>query len=429
MKRFDYLKLSLTIGNYKKLPWWMTAFGIVDEPAESWKQDPYEGRIVRESWGYSVVIAGELVKIEDANAKIPLFNMLDEVTVDKSWIANCGTPVASLVGSLLVNQMLLVDNFGTKIPYIAENISIRAIEGKILQIKADHVAGKEKDPAKIYPEDYLKMAQGIEFLKQTPTLSVYSLTEKNILPPDGLEAKKKELMIKYQGKLDDPVQLAAFEAELLEFDTAYMKGDPSFGKLVSGKVHKNARRKLFLSSGAEGGLKGNMVPVTESLLEGVELTPQKYAAQVNGARAGSYFRGVDTIKGGVSGSISIRVFSTFEVKDGDCGSTVGVERIYTKFNIHNLVGRLLAGTEKRIENISEANNYLGKLIRVRSPGTCWEKGERFCSTCAGPSLSAYKKGLIIPATNMTSAIMGASMAAMHKNTTTTARFALDKVIS
>lgn len=429
MKRFDYLKQSLKIGNYSKLAWWMTAFGIVEEPADSWKADPYEGRIVREPWGFSVVIGGQLVKIDDANPKQPLFHMLEEVQIDRDWIVNCKGPTTTLVGALLANQILIVDNFGAKIDYIPENISIKAIETKILQLKADYVPGKEKDPTKIYPDDYLNMAKGVEFLKQTPTLSVYSLTERNILPPEGLKAKKKELLEKYAGKLDDPVQLAAFEAELLAFDTEYMKGDPSFGKLVSGKIHKNARRKLFLSSGAEGGLKGAMVPVTESLLEGVELTPEKFAAQVNGARAGSYFRGVDTIKGGVSGSISIRVFSTFEVKEGDCGSMTGVERIYTKPNLSNLVGRMIIGSTKRIENISEAGNYLGKLIRVRSPAFCLEKGERFCSACAGPSLSAYKKGMIIPATNMTSAIMAASMAAMHKNTTTTAKFALDKVIS
>jgi hypothetical protein len=107
MKRFDYLKQSLKIGNYSKLAWWMTAFGIVEEPADSWKADPYEGRIVREPWGFSVVIGGQLVKIDDADPKQPLFHMLEEIQIDRDWIVNCKGPTTTLVGALLANQILI----------------------------------------------------------------------------------------------------------------------------------------------------------------------------------------------------------------------------------------------------------------------------------------------------------------------------------
>ena len=87
------------------------------------------------------------------------------------------------------------------------------------------------------------------------------------------------------------------------------------------------------------------------------------------------------------------------------------------------MGRRISGTPegKLVENINEANNYLGKVVRVRSTQYCKSPGQTYCTTCAGERLSRFKKGLAIPATDMTSAILAASMAAMHKNTTTTAK--------
>jgi hypothetical protein len=247
--------------------------------------------------------------------------------------------------------------------------------------------------------------------------------------PPGFKEKKAALIKEYEGQLKDPVKLAEFEERLMEIDKEHMKGDPSYGKLVSGKVHRNARRKLVLASGAEGGLNGIMVPVTESLAEGVPLTPENFAAQVNGSRSGSYFRGVDTVKGGVSSKRAVRAVSAYTVEQGDCGTTLGVLKSYNKFNIDNLVGRVIVGSKKPVENISEAENYLGKSIRVRSPAYCKLSTTSFCEMCAGFRLARFKDGLIIPATDLTSAIMAASMAAMHNNVTSAAVFDLESNVS
>ena len=172
-----------------------------------------------------------------------------------------------------------------------------------------------------------------------------------------------------------------------------------------------------------------MVPVTQSLAEGIPLTPENFAAQVNGSRSGSYFRAVDTVKGGVASKKAIRSLSAYMVKDGDCGDTLGLGKNYNKHNIANLVGRVVAGSKKPIENINEASNYLGKVVRVRSPAFCKLGPQQYCSTCAGPRLSRFREGLTIPGTDLTAAIMAASMAAMHKNVTTTAYFDLENNVS
>lgn len=432
MKRIEFLKQSLTWKCYRKTAWMISVFSVIREPEDAWKKDPYVGRIVSHPWGYSFVNENsELVKIEDAKTGVPIFSMLEEISIDPTWIINLDKPLLTLIGSLFVNQILLVENFGPKVPFVAEDVDIRKIESIVISKRAEAVPGQAKDPGKIYLDEYLGMATSIEFLKTISNLSVYSLTERNILPPAGIEKFKADLIKEYEGRLDDPVNLAEFEKKLIAFDTEYLKGDPSDGKLISGKIRVNGRRKLFLSSGAEGGLQGAMVPVTESLLEGVPLNPKNFTALVNGARAGSYFRGVDTVKGGVSAKILIRVMASFEVKEGDCGSTKGITRIYTKYNIGNLVTRRFAGVSgsKPIENLNEANNYLGKVVKLRSPMYCKYPGQTFCEICAGERLSRFKKGLSIPATDMSGAILAASMAAMHKNTLSVATLDLETALS
>ena len=418
MKRMDYLKLSIQWKCYRRIDWFTTAFAVFREAEDAWEKDKFPGRIVSKPWGYSFVNQElELERIDDAKPGEPLFAMLEELTVDPTWLPNIKAPTLTLVGSLMANAILLVESFGSKIPYMAENISITEIEMFIIQNR-----GTEKEPEKIQIQEYQKMGQGVELMKMLHSFSVYSLTRKNTTKPTGLDEYKAKLIAEYGDKLKDPVYLAEFEDKLKAFDTEYLKGDPTLGKLVSGKIKNNGRRKLFLSSGAEGGLGREMVPITESLIEGVPLNPKNFAATVNGSRSGSYFRGVDTVKGGVSFKILIRVLSSFKVVPGDCGSLYGLETYFTKKNIETLVGRrLLDGKGTVIENITDAQNYLGKKLKLRSVIRCKSAGQTFCEVCAGPRLSMFKEGLAIPATDVTSTVLAASMAAMHKNTTTTTK--------
>lgn len=432
MKRLDFLKLSLTWKCYRKTGWMISAFSVTRETEGAWSKDPYLGRIVSHPWGYSFVNEQqELVKIEDAKPGVPMFAMLEEITVDPTWIVNLHKTEQTIIGSLMVNQLLLVESFGSKIDFIPSNVDIKKIEAIVISRRAEAKAGEPRDPTKIYLDEYLNMGLAVEFLKTISNLSVYSLTERNILPPPGIGEFKAKLKKEYGDTLSDPVKLAEFEKKLIDYDAEYLKGDPSDGKLISGKIRNNGRRKMFLASGAEGGLQGDMVPITESLLESVPLNPKNFTALVNGARAGSYFRGVDTVKGGVSAKIAIRAMATFSVKEGDCGTKNGITRVYTKYTIDNLITRRLAGVQgaKPIENLNEAGNYLGKVIKVRSPMYCKFPGQTFCTVCAGERLSRFPEGLSIPATDMTSAILAASMAAMHKNSLTITKLDLETALS
>ena len=423
MLKHDVLRDGLKAGLYKRLDWFISLFATLRESEDRWKSEPYDGRIVMLDYGTFVVKEQELVKIDDVKPMLPLFSMMEELMVTPEWIESCSEPVASNIGSLMANYVLCVANYQNRVPYIPTGVTIKKIEKAII---ARRKSDNDPDPNKITVQEYLKLFKSIEFLKCTTQLSTYSLTEKNMTVGKDFAQKKAALLKEYEGQLNDPVKLAEFEERLMKIDAEHMKGDPSFGRMMSGKVWRNSRRKMVLTSGAEGGMGGKMIAIPESLTEGVPLNPKNMAALVNGSRGGSYFRGLDTVKGGVSLKIATRALLPYYVKEGDCKTTIGIEKKYTKHNIDNLIGRtLMDGT--KVEDKNAASNYLGKVIRVRSPAGCAAGALEFCSVCAGV-LSHFPEGLVIPAAELTGSVMTASMKAMHKNTTTTAVFVLEDVL-
>ena len=430
MKKFDYLRKVIKQGVYKESKWFFSSFALTREADNAWKLDPYELRVVREPWGIGFVENGEVVKFSDAKANEPLFSMQEPIVIDETWVPNVKGPTETNVGSLMVNQMLLVDNYGAKIPFIPYRVEISNIENFIIVNRAKDIPGKPRDPTKIYLDEYLGMTKAVEYIRTLPTLSTSSLTDRNMTKPDGLDAKKKEVLAKYGGDLSDPVNLALFEKEMLDWSDSYRKGDPSDGKMVKGgKYRGNSLRKMFVSSGAEGGMGPPMVPIVESLADGLKYDAESIRALINGSRSGSYFRGLDTVKGGVSFKLVVRVLASFMVGEIDCKSTLGVQVTYDKNTIKQLLSRLIVGQEKRIETIEEAGTYLGKMVTLRSPGFCRSKSSVICQTCAGPRLSGFPEGLAIPASDITGAILAASMAAMHKNTTEVTTLDLFSVLS
>lgn len=432
MKKIDYLKRVVTETKlYQTAQWWFTAFATSRPKDDLEIRERYQLFYRPEGYCFAREEDGKFVLelLEDAEKNKPLFSPQDTLQVDGSWIENCNAPVETNIGSLLSNKLLLTDNFGPKIPYIPYKVNIEDIEAYVIRNRTDADPAKGRDPKKIHLDEYLKMGQGIEFMRTLAPLTVYSLTDKNMVEPDGISELKREVMKKYDN-LRDPVQLAAFEKEMMQHASSWLKDDPTMGKLVKGKIWGNAIRKMFISSGAEGGMGKEMVPVLTSLAEGMDFNnPENFQALVNGMRSGSYFRGLDTVKGGVAFKKMVRVLSPFTISEEDCGSRNGVEVIYNEKNISQILGRLPVGAKKRIESKEEAGAYLGKKVLLRSPGYCRTKGANFCKACVGPRLWKFPEGLAIPASDVSSIILAASMAAMHKNTTETTPLILANYLS
>lgn len=312
-------------------------------------------------------------------------------------------------------------------------IKIPAIESIIAGKLEDEVPDDKKSKDKIYISQYNKFVNCVTYMSGMASICIVTATEKNILPPPGIAKKRKELLEKYKGKLHDHVVVAQIEKELLEYDKEYLKDDPSYGKIISGKVANISRKRMYLMFGTEAGFDDSADAnlVEDSLYEGWPTDPDKLVDMFNSSRAGSYSRGKETQKGGVVAKVLLRSASNIMVEGEDCGTKVHLERNITKDNYTSISGRyILKGKDTHlVEDDKEAKEYIGKTVYVRSPMYCKQEGERICATCAGKLLSINPKGVSMSLTEIAAIVLYASMKKMHGKELKTTTLDLDNYLT
>jgi hypothetical protein len=347
------------------------------------------------------------------------------IVVDPSYVPNVKEAFESNLGNLLFNAICILSSFGHKHPYVTGTVSISSIEDKVaVKLKDTPATEAERSSEFYYVDEYCKFVDSLQFLSTLSQLVTIAGTRTNIQAPTGIKEFKQSLKAKYGDEITDPVKLAEFEKDLLDFDNDYLKRDPTNGVFMSGKLKHTARKKMFLAMGAEKSFNENqkVTVIQNSLEEGWPTDPVKFTAAMNGIRIGSYFRGAETVKGGVSAKYLLRAANNFKIKIPDCGTKLGIRRSYNKSNFDKAIGRyvVLNGISRLIENKLDAEDLIGKSIVVRSPMYCKAKGDNICQICAGIKLAQYPTGVTIPLTEISGIILTASMKAMHVNSVTTA---------
>lgn len=432
MKKLDYLKHAILKKLYYRRAWIIT---LVSVTKSNIKDENYDGQLFPEPWGYDFEThEAKRVKIEDSRPNEPLFNFSDRIRIDSTWCPNVKEPIETSIGTLLFNLICIVESFGTKLPFILGKVSVSKIEDMIAPRLLDSPQTEEqRSKTDFHVDEYIKFVDSLQFIKTLSLLCTVSATPKAILPPTGIKEFKKQLNEKYKGKLNDPVELTKYEKELSEFDHNFVKDDPGYGTFLKGKVMDTARKKMYLNIGSEMGFGNNLKvePVLSSLNDGWPTDSKSYTNMMNGSRAGSYSRGAETVKGGVSAKYLLRAANNFHIQDTDCGSTLGFRRIFNESNIDQLVGRYVIENNKlvHIQNNTIAANYLNKPVILRSPMRCKLDGDNICRICAGDNLNKYPTGVTIPLTEISSIILTASLKLMHTNALKTARMDIQKVFS
>ena len=436
MKKIDYLKLALNSHWHESLNWLRCMMSVTRTKTSTYKP----GDVISKPTGYEVVLADStIVPLEDAAANQPIFRFLDPVLIDESWQINVTKPTQTYIGNLLFNAVCIVPSFGSKIEFLTGKVPIDRIE----KIAAGRFADEPEPPAKrqdnfIYHDEWTAFVDKIQFYKSLGVIASSTVTERTILPAPGIsEFKQKLLKEKYDnGKLlSDPIHAAQFDKDVTAYDDAYLEGDPTLGKFMSGKAKNTARRKLHNTVGTGVTFDSNtttVTPVINSLSEGWPRDPEQLVSVLNDARAGSYSRGSETVKGGVAAKDLIRIFSNFVLSLKDCGTKSGkIRSIYDNEAVNALKGVTLmqGGNSVGVIKDNEAANYLGKVLKVRSPMYCLSKGDGFCVVCMGDSLKQYVEGLVIPGTEISAVILTASLKKFHTSGTVTVKMDLDQVFS
>lgn len=440
MKRHDLLFAAIKAGLYKNFDWIVSAFAITSEDPQAYaKGDSYAYRIVQTPTGNFCVSTedpSKLILIDDAPANTPIFRFDEKLEVPSDVCPNIlDQSVQTTIGQLMVNLICVVVPFGKKMPYITGKITVSDLEAKIAERLVDNPKDGEADnrPDVIYVREYLNMIDSFSYLERFSQLCAYAATEKTMLPPTGIETFKKQLLEKYKDKLTDPVELSKFEKELQDYDDAYLKDDPTYGAFTSGKIKNMARKKMFLGIGAEDGFEQSLTvtPVTNSLEEGWPTETNQYTAMMNISRAGSFSRGSETVKGGVSAKVMLRAAGNMKIVDTDCGTTLGINRVLDQSKIKQLVGREVRIKNQwlLVKNLSDAEHLMGQPLIVRSPMFCKLDGDNLCSHCAGVKLAENKNGISIALTEISSKIMTALLKAMHGKVLSTYRMNYRKAIT
>jgi hypothetical protein len=431
MDKFEYLKLSIKAKRYHRLAWWIKAFSLAkSDPKENLL--PYD--LTRKSDGYYFMSPNGLIKIRD-NPNRPLFDFLDDVTIDSDWLDNNTEKLKTKIGNVLVNALLLADNFNDKISFMTGSIKIKDIEKKIAALLVDNPPeGKNPPNDKITINEYLKFINARTFLNGISQIAVVAATPKTLLPPPGLKKFRKELVKKYGDKLKDYKTVAEIESKLAEFDKEWLKDDPSFGKFLSGKVLNINRKKMYLTYGAESGFGDSDEAnyIEGSLDDGWTKDPEKIVTMFNSIRSGSYSRGHETQEGGLVAKVVLRATGNFKIADRDCGTKLGIVFEVDDANVASLIGRYQIKSNnslEQIENIEMAKKLLGKIIKLRSIQYCHEKGEQICKVCAGKRLSEHPKGIALAVTEVSAQILTSSLKKMHGGVLSVVELDLDDAFS
>jgi hypothetical protein len=427
MLKFDLFNMAMHKKLYGKLAWVITAFSI-SEPLKE-KKDCF---IYSSTDGhrYYDEATDSFVLIDDADPTKSVFEWTDVITLQPENIINLKEPIETTYGNWLVNYLLLVEPFHDKIPYMEGDIEPPRIEAYMLRnFAADPVGGAPRAKDVFYVSEYLKYVRGIYYLTGFSQISVWAATRKSMLPPPGVKELRDKLLKENEGHTDELVVVAKIEKELVDYDKAWLAGDPSVNFLLGGKALATVRKKKFLISGAETGLTGSATHGTligNSLIEGWDIS--KFPELNTSLRAASYSRGAETQLGGVSVKWLLRSSSNMNIAAKDCGSTLGVKVDVTPKTLNRVVGFSVIEGNKSVfvKDEEQAGAYLGKSIRVRSPKYCQLPYTDFCETCLGKRLSINKDGLSLAVSEMGSTLLKAMLARAHGSSLSTAKMDFKK---
>jgi hypothetical protein len=436
MKKEDVLKAGLKAGLYRELPYVATVFTKTFYEVDKVPKERF--RLYRNASGhyYYDLVNGELslVAIEDADPNQPLFKTEDRITIVAGDIPNYSgaEPISTAAGTFLMNWVMLVHPFGSKIAYLNKAIEMKDILSVVSKTFLDDPApGEPRDPTAIYVSEYIELSDACDYVEAMASMCTASVSRKLITPPPGVDEYRKKFMAEHKDSLDDLATIAKLGSELQKIDADYLKGDVA-EKFLTNKGKRVVRPKMFLTYGAEVGLKtrgtkGSMI--VPSLSEGWDI--EKFPEMNDSLRSGTFDRGSQTMFGGVAYKGLDRASSNIRFLSVDCGSRTGAKRTVSSSAVSNLVGFTMVnenGDSVKLDSEETVGRFLGQVIRVRSPSYC-RSAPDYCMVCVGPKLGINPYGGSQSINERGSAFLAMYLKAMHGKQLSTNRLNMKEVLS
>lgn len=448
MKKLDFFLAAMAAGEQRRRAWVITAFSLIREGVDDWKKNPYPYRIVQTPAGHFFVNpqnTQELLPIEGCEPGQPPFHNKERVVVTKERVPNLpGDSVeASLetnYGNLLFNFVALIWPFGRKLPYMQGRVSAQGVEELILERLEDDpdptapVPKTMQEMAPIYVSEYLKFANAMFYLAGFTQLWVPAATAKTMTAAPGIKELRDKLLKQNKDRLHDPAVVAQIQAQLVQYDREYLKGDPGENFLISNKSFQVVRSKQYGMHGAEMNTLTDSVDVSvipTSLSEGWSI--DHFADYMNSLRGGTFGRSAQTQLGGESVKWLLRASSNITVTEEDCRSALGTQILVSEANHAKLVGFSVvdernAGASQRVTK-QDSGTYIGKRLMMRSPMYCKLPKTDYCRVCVGERLAINPTALSAAISEYGSAFLGIFMSAVHGKALTVAKMDYQNAIT
>lgn len=411
MNKLEYLLYAKNKGYHLVYKWYLELFGIHHKDVE------YEYIVVKNGIKYYRV---DNDLIETSTSKYsPMLDIKDVIKLKAYDVANLKEDIFTSVGLFIANTLFLEYPFGDKIPYINSYFTHKNIEKQLPKYL------KEKY---ITVEEYRKYVDSVSFSLNINKLFAYSNTKKTVTPAPGIEEFKKQLIEKYfktyglEWKDNDSLAIQ-FIKELQKYDLDYIKDDPSYGKLLSGKIVNNSRPRMFMAFGVETGFDttgSNSKFIINSLLEGYPKDKAELAMMFNSARMGSYGRGAETQQGGSLVKEMQRASNSLVIKEGDCNTKRGLPIYVDKLALERYKNVYVLQNGKSVK-YETLESFKDKTIEIRNTMYCNYK-DSYCEICAGEDLKDYTNGISLLIVESGGIVLNLKMKGMHKASKQTLNF-------
>lgn len=403
----DYVLHALEKGYLKKTRWYFELCTLHSKG--------YKGKYLKDiSGSWYVKYEGDWLSLNSIDtSRVPL-HKAQRIRLNKGDLPNVFETVDTSFGRLIANYIKLVVPFKDKFKFINKKFTTSQIEKSI----PDMLKNEE-----ITIQDYLKLADSVSFSFNLNKIFVNAASIKTITPPPELYEVKANLIKKYTKEYGDDWTSDAniaikFKDELSLLDYDYLKDEPGFKKILSGKVLNNSRPRLYSTFGVEYGFDQTgqeFTTIMNSLHEGYPKDIDALAAIFNSARAASYLRGYETQQGGSMAKDTLRPTASFTIPIEDCGTTRTEKFFVTKNNYFVYEGsNIIENGETKL--IKDGKKYIGKHINLRTPLRCESEGDSVCGTCVTSSIKNLKDGIPLLMIQGAGIILNAKMKGMHKAT-------------
>lgn len=411
MTALEYFKFALQHKLLHKLRWYAVVFTIYAEENEY--------LVMKDSKMY-VKHEGSLLEITDYVPNKPLLQHTTKIKLTNEDMPNIEKEVDTTIGRALINYLMLAEPFGGLIPYINEpNIQAKMLEQKVMKLLGlDQITVKQ----------YLRFVDNSVFISNLSKFLVINLTEKNMLPPPDLDKFKKDLEQKYIKEYgdkwyDDQVISGKFIKDLENHDKEYLKDDPTYGISLVGKAMESRRKTMLTFAAAPSKLDPHPKFMIGSLKDGYPLDENIMTGVINGIIDGSLARGKETQVGGVIYKVLTKVGRDIAIVPGDCGTKLYREVLVDEDNAKILSGVNMVEGSNLVE-LTDATEYIGKVIKIRSPLFCIAGPKKYCECCVGRFLKDKKDGVAILFTYISEVFLTASLKKMHTSSITLTKYSL-----